>query len=280
MPICRWETAGETSAPWEGGSPPTPGRSTAPRLPPFPPQDLERTLTLGNLPGVRTEGWQTAAATLSAYVENYLEDEIRREAVVRDLGAFSTFLRLAAVESGRQVNLAHLSKESGIAASSLKNFYQILEDTFTGFWLRPYGKAGRKRLLTTPRFLLFDTGVRNAAAGLPLERSVLAGEGPRLLEQWVGLELIGRAAYLGRGHEVGFWRTVSGAEVDYVWQGPGSDVPIEVQWTARPQPSDARHLEVFLDQYPRRARRGFVICRCERPQALSERVTALFWNGF
>jgi predicted AAA+ superfamily ATPase len=279
-PVCLWECAGPARLAWPGAQPPGPPGRARGGPPPFPAQDLERTLLYGNLPGIRLEPPRTAAATLAAYVENYLEDEIRREALVRDLGSFSVFLRLAALESGLQVNLARLSQESGVPAATLKNYYAILEDTFAGFWLRPYSRKGRRRLLTTPRFLLLDTGVRNAAAGLPFDRGLLASEGPRLIEQWVGLELMYRAACAGRGHGVGFWRSASGAEVDFVWQGPLEDVPIEVKWTARPQPADARHLETFLDEYHPRARRGLVVCRCERPQRLTDRVTAVPWNQF
>ena len=280
VPVCLWETEGPQRTEWPGAEPgprlSQRGKSAAP----FPAQSLERTLLLGSLPGVRTESERTAAATLSAYVENYLEEEIRREALARDMGAFSVFLKLAAAEAGQQVNLARLSTESGVPAASLKNYYQVLEDTFVGHWLRPYARRGRKRLLTTPRFLFFDTGVRNAAAGFSLDRTILATEGPRLLEQWVGLELIYRATSVGPGHEVGFWRSASGAEVDYVWQGPREDVPIEVKWTARPQPNDARHLETFLNEYGPRARRGLVVCRCERVERLTDRVLAVPWNRF
>lgn len=278
LPVCQWESEGPARTDWAGAEPGARLQASKPALKPFPAQGLERTLMLGNLPGVRTESLRTAAATLSAYVEIYLEEEIRREALARDLGAFAVFLRLAALESGQQVNLARLSTESGVPAASLKNYYQVLEDTFVGFWLRPYAHRGRKRLLTTPRFFLFDTGVRNAAAGLPLDRAMLASEGPRLLEQWVGLELYRRSSYLGAGHGVSFWRSVSGAEVDFVWQGPREDVPIEVKWTARPQPADARHVERFLAHYPKRARRGLVVCRCERAERLSSRVMAVPWN--
>lgn len=278
FPTCRWEAGGSPRHAWAGSEPPA--ATATPRAPPFPEQDLERTLLCGNLPGIRAEPDDTAAATLSAYVENYLEEEIRREAVVRDLGAFGVFVKLAAIESGGQINLAGLSRESGVPATTLKSYYEILVDTFAGHWILPYRRPGRKRLLAAPRFLFFDTGVRNAAAGLPLQRATLAAEGPRLIEHWVGLELIYRAGYLGRSHDVSFWRTVTGAEVDFVWQGPREDVPIEVKWTERPGPSDARHVETFLDTYPRRARRGLVVCRCPRPQRLTERVTALPWDRF
>lgn len=274
FPVSQWETARDERYAWAGN--PSKRHDLAPPL--FAVQDLQRTLLLGNLPGVRQESVETAAATLAAYVEHYLEEEIRREAAARDLGAFAVFLKLAAIESGGQVNLAALSQESGVPASTLKNYYQVLDETFTGFWMPAYGRSGRKRLLTTPRFYLFDTGVRNAAAELPPSSALFDTEGPRLLEHWVGLELIYRAAYLGVGHSVTFWRTTSGAEVDFVWESPGEEVPIEVKWTLRPRPEDARHVESFLSAYPRRARRGLVVCRCERPEQLTERVTAIPWD--
>ncbi len=277
-PVCLWEAEDRHFFEWPGASPPSTRRKTATAAKPFPSQSLERTLLLGSLPGIRAEPTAAAAATLAAYVENYLEEEIRREAVVRDLGPFAVFLKLAALESGSQVNLTKLSQESGVPKATLKNYYEVLDETFTGSWVRPYTRRGRKRLLTTPRFLLFDCGVRNAAAGLPPEEALLTTEGPRLLENWVGLELIYRAAYLGTGHQVSFWRTISGAEVDFVWEGPREDVPIEVKWTARPAPGDARHLETFLSEYPRRAKRGLLVCRTERPEQLTDRVTAIPWS--
>jgi predicted AAA+ superfamily ATPase len=278
FPVCQWETERPEPYAWPGAHPPRARARTGEGPPAFPRQSLERTLLLGNLPGVRAERGPTAAATVSAYVENYLEEEVRREALTRDLGAFAVFLKLAAVESGRQVNLARLSQESGVPASSLKNYYQVLEETFAGFWMRSYGPPGRKRLLTTPRFYVLDTGIRNAAAELPPARGLLSSEGPGLLEHWVGLELSQRAAYLGRGHQVSFWRTTTGAEVDFVWQSPNEDVPIDVKWTMRPRPADARHVETFLSEYRARARRGLVVCRCPRPEQLTDRVVAIPWE--
>jgi len=240
---------------------------------------LERRLRFGSLPGVLQESDASAAATLDAYVENYLEEEIRREALVRDMGAFSAFLHLAAVESGQQTNLSRLSQESGVPVSTLRLYYQVLVDTFVGYPVAAYGTPGRKRLLTTPRFLLFDLGVRHAAMRKGFSGALTPDEGGRALEHWVGLELVHRAAYQGRDHGVSFWRTTTGAEVDYVWQTPGEEVPIEVKWTENPGPGDARHVETFLDLYPAKARRGLVVCRVARPRQLTERTQAIPWSA-
>ena len=83
---------------------------------------------------------------------------------------------------------------------------------------------------------------------------------------------------LGRGHSVGFWRTVSGAEVDFVWQSLAEDGPTEVKGPANPNPHDARHIETFLNLHSTRARRGLLVCRAERAQQLTDRVTAIPWS--
>jgi predicted AAA+ superfamily ATPase len=244
----------------------------------FPAAPIEDLLVWGSLPGITAEPVARRALTLSTYAEVYLEEEIRREAVVRDVGAFSRFLGVAASESGSVMNLAGLSQESGVPVATIRTFYQVLVDTFVGTWIGPYGRSGRKEILSTPRFLFFDLGARNAAAGVPLSRDLLKIAAGSLFEQWVLLELVARSAYLGRGHRVSFWRTRHGAEVDAVVETPRRDIPIEVKWTENPRPTDARHLELFLDAYPQRAKRGFVVCRVARARKLTDRVTALPWR--
>ncbi|MBL8751951.1 MAG: ATP-binding protein [Planctomycetes bacterium] len=274
-PITRWEEGGEDLAIAEPRAATSKGKRVPP---PFRQQSLQRQLLFGSLPGVRMESTASATATLDAYVATYVEEEVRREALVRDLGPFQVFLRLAALESGQVTNLAKLSQESGVPASTLKSHYQVLVDTFVGHWMAAYGHPSRKRVLTTPRFYWFDLGVRNAAAQLPPTSELLQSQGGPLLEHWVAQELLARADHLGRGHRVTFWRTVDGVEVDFVFEGPRADVPIEVKWTERPRPEDARHVELFLDRFGDRAKRGLVVCRCERPQQLTDRVTAIPWS--
>jgi uncharacterized protein len=252
--------------------------AVTPTSPAFPATTIENLLVWGSLPGVSLEARAKRNATLSAYAEVYLEEEIRREAVVRDTGAFARFLALAAIESGGVMNLTGLSQESGIPVATIRNYYQILVDTFVGYWIPAYGKAGRKQILSTPRFVFFDTGVRNAAAMLPLEASLLRTQAGTLFEQWVLVELLHRCAYLGRTHRVSFWKTKGGAEVDAVIETPKEDIPVEVKWTENPGSGDARHLESFLNTFSSRARRGYVVCRVPRARKLSERVTAIPWS--
>jgi predicted AAA+ superfamily ATPase len=243
----------------------------------FPEPMLDDLLLFGNLPGVILESEKTRIKTLESYVDLYLEEEIRREAVVRNVGAFQQFLELAATESGSMLNLTNISRESGIPVATLRTYYQVLEDTFVGYRIPAYGAAGRKRVLTTPRFLFHDNGVRNAAARYRFSPDLLKTQMGRLFENWVGQELMHRALYAGRTYRLSFWRTAHGAEVDYVLETPDEAIPIEVKATESPSVADGSHLNLFLDTYPQRARRGFIVCRCRSPRRLADNIEAIPW---
>ncbi len=242
----------------------------------FPAWELEPRLAYGALPGIVASEPRDRPELLKAFAVVHLEEEIRREALVRDWGAFVRFLQLAARESGQVLNYAAISREAGISQPTVKGYYQLLEDMFVGFRVPAYGRSSRKNLLSTPKFLLFDLGVRHTAAGLtPSEALVQADPGP-LLEQWVGIELWKRLQYLGDGG-LYYQRTRDGAEVDFIVEHGGRLTPIEVKWSEHPTVSDARHVLTFIGEHPRQAHHGYVICRCPRPLQLHDKITALPW---
>ncbi|OGA76839.1 MAG: hypothetical protein A3G81_12220 [Betaproteobacteria bacterium RIFCSPLOWO2_12_FULL_65_14] len=254
---------------------PMPARGAA-NEPRFPATDLIERLTFGELPALAVAPRAQRADLLRAYTLVYLEEELRREALVKNWPAFARFLQLAAAESGQMINYAGISREAGVSLPTVKTYYQLLEDMFTGFRVTAFSGSPRKSLLSTERFFFFDVGVRNAAAELPLETAaVRANPGP-LFEQWVGIELWKRLQYLGGG-TLHYLRTKAGAEVDFIVARGGRLIPIEVKWTEHPAPGDARHLLTFLNEHPKRARHGYVICRCTVPLALTDGVTALPW---
>jgi predicted AAA+ superfamily ATPase len=251
-----------------------PGEVGEPR---FPATDLSERLVFGELPGVAIAARAQRGELLRAYTLLYLEEELRREALVKSWPAFARFLQLAAAESGRMINYAGISREAGVSLPTVKTYYQLLEDMFIGFRVTAFSGSPRKSLLSTERFFFFDVGVRNAAAELPLEAAtVRANPGP-VFEQWVGIELWKRLQYLGGG-TLHYLRTKAGAEVDFIIARGGRLIPIEVKWTEHPAPGDARHLLTFLDEHPKHARHGYVVCRCTAPLALTDRVTALPWS--
>jgi predicted AAA+ superfamily ATPase len=244
---------------------------------PFPSWKLEDRLAYGSLPGVVTAKKADRSDILRAYAALHIEEEIRRETLIRNWGDFLQFLRFAALSSGSMLNYASISQETGISQPTVKSYFQLLEDMFIGIRIPSYTRSPRKGLIVTPRFYFFDLGVRNAAAGLsPSTAIVNANPGP-LFEQWVGLELWKRLQYLGRGG-ISYFRTRSGSEIDFIIETDQELTPVEAKWTENPSLRDARGMLAFLEDQPALGRRGYIVCRCPRPLLLHEKVLALPWQ--
>lgn len=134
----------------------------------------------------------------------------------------------------------------------------------------------RKNLLSTPRLCFFDLGVRNAAADLAPGLDTVRAQAGSLFEQWVGIELWKRLRYMGRGR-LHHLRTEDGSEVDYVIEMGERLIPLDIRWTERPSVRDTRHVRTFLREHPKRAPRGWVVCRCAHPMQLDQNIVALPW---
>ena len=239
--------------------------------------NLEDMISYGSLPGiVSLDDRNAREEELGSYVSIYLEEEIRKEALVRNVAAFSRFLQLACIESGNIVSFRNLSQEIGISHTSISEYYRILEDCMIAQRIDPITKSlTRKRLSKSSKYLIFDLGVRRFGAmeGLSPPREKLG----QLFEQWVGLELKRQFQFHTVPLQLHFWHDHAGPEVDWVINQSNRYIPIEVKWTKTPALTDARHLLKFLSEYPD-TKKGYIICNTPRPMQLSDTILALPWE--
>ena len=241
---------------------------------PEPIPSLEELLIYGSLPGIIEQDLRELE--LMSYVITYLEEEIRAEAVVRNVGSFARFLELAASESGNIMNFSKLSQEIGVAASTIADYYQILEDCLIINRIDPIiNSISHRRLIKAPKYLFFDLGIRRACTGEGVKLSVRALG--LLFEQFVGLELIRLIHQTYKNMKLRYWRDAAGAEVDYVLDVEKEFIPIEVKWSTAPTIKDIRHLQKFLREYSN-AHMGYVVCRTPQSFMLADNITAIPWQ--
>lgn len=259
-----------------------PGRLVPLRVDPFSlaeqtPSSLEHALSYGSLPGiVLAPNDEAREEDLRAYNVLYLEEEVRSEALVRNLGTFSRFLQLAALEAGNISHFRGIAQELGLPHATVAGYYEILEDCLIAERIEPLSESRtRKKLTKSPRYLFFDLGVRRAAADEAARLPVRA-LGP-LFEQFVGLELLRAARHSSDALQLRFWRDPDGPEVDWVLISDERWLPVEVKWNEAPVENDTRHLRTFLGEYPK-AREAVVVCRTPRPFKLGPGITALPWQ--
>lgn len=167
-------------------------------------------------------------AFLKSYLVTYISEEVKAEGFVRHIGHFSRFLDIAALTAGTRVNVSGLARDAGIGRDTVQGYFSIFEDTLLGSWLKAYKPRAKVKEVTKPKFYWFDPGVLNTAAGAfdqPMPRD---WQGV-LLEHWIHHELTAYLDYNAVKGSLGFWRTPSGTEVDFIWWYGEKTVGIEVK---------------------------------------------------
>jgi uncharacterized protein len=221
--------------------------------------DLSESLRYGHLPYVSQT--REKKEYLASYIQTYLREEVLQEGLTRSLSAFSRFLEVASFSQAGLVNASEIARETGVDRKTAENYFQITEDLLIGLRLPPFTKRSRRRLVAGNKFFFFDCGVFRALRPVgPLDLpEEVAGAA---LETLVFQELRALNDYYGLELDLRYWRTSSGAEVDFVLYGARAFAAIEVKRTRRVKGSDLSGLKLFKKDYPEA--KTFLVCGVER----------------
>ncbi len=233
--------------------------------------DLDRCLRYGSIPRVVLS--EDPQSELYDYVDLYLKEEIIAEALVRNLPIFSRFLKLAAIGSGEQINYANIASDVGLAAKTIRDYYEILDDTLLGYEL-PVWKSGRKRkAVATSKHYLFDCGVLHTLAGTQsIDRnSDLYG---KAFEHFVINEIRAYQNYTRRRWELSYWRTHQGDEVDLVID---ERYAIEIKCSSRISSRDMKGLMKIKEEAEFNHR---IIISTDPIDQQHEGIQLLHWRSF
>lgn len=216
------------------------------------------------------------APLLRAYVNTYLKQEIIDESATRNIPAFARFLQVVGLTHGQQLNYANIARETGVASSTVRGYYQILEDTLLGFSLEPWRRQQKRRLVETAKFYLFDLGVANH---LNPEVTVVA-EGSdqfgRTFEHFILNEVRSAISYQSSPAPISYWRTSSGFEVDLIVGD--LELAVECKSSRRVRQDDLKGLRELRSEFA--VGRAIVVCREESRRTTADGIEILPWQEF
>ena len=231
--------------------------------------DLCRLLNHGYLPRIYLSTQPNRL--LNAYVANYLREEIAAEGLVRRLPVFSNFLNLAALSDCATVNFSTIARDCGVSSQTIKEYFQILEDTLLARWLPSFRKRPKRRVAASPKFYFEDVGVVNflAKRGIIQPGSELFG---KAFENWCFHELNAYNMYHEKFADFYYWHLAGGTEVDFIV----NDMMIAIEAKAA-QKISAKHLKglrSLKEDHPEILRR-VIVCRENKPRTTADGIEVI-----
>lgn len=234
--------------------------------------DLERLINHGGIPDIYKS--DEPDEDLTAYVDTYLREEIKAEAVTRQISAFVEFLDACALSNGQEINYQSLASDLQISASTLKNYFQILEDTLIGFRLQGFTETRKRKATVRAKHYLFDLGVTRhlSRQGFIKAGSKAFGEA---LEHFIILETRAYLSYTRQRVEQRYWRSVSQFEVDLLL---GRSHAIEIKATEHPSEKHLRGLRALMEEGI--FKHYYLVCLTPHKRITEDGIIIVNWRDF
>lgn len=225
------------------------------------PAKLGELILAGGYPTPALMGDAADRATwFESFRQTYVDRDLRELAQIANLPEFGRLMVTLANRTAQLLNVAELSRDIGLPASTLRRYLNLLDLTFQADLLQPFTANRAKRLVKTPKIYISDTGIAAHLAAVSdwndVDRRGLTGQ---LLETWVHSELRKLIALEAPAPELSFWRTQSGEEVDFLLERGGQVVGIEVKWSGRLDPRQLKALASCRESFKDRWRLGIML---------------------
>ena len=195
----------------------------------FSPQDLENFVWRGGFPGLHQQE-VPPQIFFNNYLQTYLERDVRLLKNIGDLSIFNRFMRLAAGRVGQPLNLSSLATDLGLSVNTVKAWFSVLEASYMIFYLAPYHKSFNKRIIKSPKFYFFDTGLLCFLLGIQsaqqLETHHYFGN---IVENALIADLYKKRSHKGVRPIFWFWQDQHGNEIDLLMEENGKVTAIEIK---------------------------------------------------
>jgi predicted AAA+ superfamily ATPase len=204
--------------------------------------DLMTYLHTGGLPQVYgKKNWEYE---LQAYIDMYLIEEIKSEALVRNLDYFTSFMDVMGLNNGQELAYENIASDCGVNVRTVQNYVAILEDTLLGFKLPPFRRTNKRKAITRSKFYLFDVGVAGVLGkkGSFNKDSKAFGDA---FEHFIINEIRAYLSYSRKRLSLEYWRSVSKLEVDCIVE---DKCAIKIKSSKAANDRDLKGLRAFKEE--------------------------------
>ena len=196
----------------------------------FTPSQLEELLLFGSYPEViTTEGSTRKIQYLEELTQAYLYKDVLALGNLKYPEKLNQLLQLLAFQIGQLVSTQELANTLQINRETVNHYIELLEKGFVIFRLKGFSRNLRKEITKLSKIYFYDLGVRNAVIN-NFSPVALRNDMGRLWENFLIAERKKWLAYSFSYANTYFWRTHTGAELDYVEEANGKLQGYEFKW--------------------------------------------------
>jgi predicted AAA+ superfamily ATPase len=216
----------------------------------------------------------------AAYVQTYLERDLRQLSAISSLPDFQRLMMLAAQRTGKLLNQADLARDAALSHPTAHRYLNLLETGCMITRLRPLATNPTTALVKAPKLLWTDCGLAAWLAGIRSSADVAARmDSGFWLEQTLFQTLETWRSLDPQQRKLHFWRNRIGHEVDFILEESGKFVALEIKASSQVTANDASGIRSFRDDLKRKSSlvRG-VVLHSGKARPLEEGILALPWG--
>lgn len=191
--------------------------------------NLENLMIYGMYPGIHLlSNALNKEKQLTELSTAYLLKDVFELSSVRNPAVFRQLLRLLAFQAGSEVSIPELSRNLNISQEAVNSYIDLLEKAFIVFRLGGYSRNLRKEVTKRNKIYFWDTGIRNSVINNFSQFEYRTDKGA-LWENFFIAERLKYQKYRSIHFNYYFWRTYTGAEVDYIEESNGKLTAFEIK---------------------------------------------------
>jgi predicted AAA+ superfamily ATPase len=157
---------------------------------------------------------------LNELASAYLYKDVLEFTRIKHANKLYDLLRLLSFQIGNTVSILELSKSLKIKSETVEHYIDLLEKAFIIFRLSGFSRNLRKEIRKQDKIYFYDLGIRNSIIEnlSPLKNRTDKGQ---LWENFLIVERMKKINYNELYRKTYFWRTYTGAEIDYIEEFDG-----------------------------------------------------------
>jgi len=168
------------------------------------------------------------------FIRTFLERDIPQMGFSIPAESLGRLWKMIAHTHGQILNLSNLGKSMGVSHTTIRNYIDLLNQTFVIRELKPFEKNLKKRLVKSSKIYVRDTGILHSLLSIGGFNDLISH--PVFGFSWEGL-IIENVCNLLPEYEPSFYRTSQGAELDLIMQKGTHIIAFECKVGDSPKPT-------------------------------------------